>query len=220
MNISIFDVTGPVMIGPSSSHTAGAAKLGRIARLIAEKPFKKVSFGLHGSFADTYKGHGTDIALVAGALGIYEYDERLSKAFEIAKEQGIEYEFYKIELDDMHENSVKITFEFENGEKCDIFGSSIGGGQVKIVKINEFDTEFNATAPTIIINQYDKKGVISHISRVLFDYNINIAVMKLSRTAKGKNACTIIETDSSISKEVVDKLRLIENIISVQAINI
>lgn len=220
MNISIFDVTGPVMIGPSSSHTAGAAKLGRIARLIAEKPFKKVSFGLHGSFADTYKGHGTDIALVAGALGIYEYDERLSKAFEIAKEQGIEYEFYKIELDDMHENSVKITFEFENGKKCDIFGSSIGGGQIKIVRINEFDTEFNATAPTLIINQYDKKGVISNISRVLFDYNINIAVMKLSRTARGKNACTVIETDSSIPKEVVDELRLIENIISVQAINI
>ncbi len=220
MNISIFDVTGPVMIGPSSSHTAGAAKLGRIARLIAEKPFKKVSFGLHGSFADTYKGHGTDIALVAGALGMYEYDERLSQAFEIAKKEGIEYEFYKTELDDMHENSVKITFTFDDGTQCNVWGSSIGGGQIKIVRINEFDTEFNATAPTLIVNQYDKKGVISNISKVLFDCNINIAVMKLSRTARGKNACTVIETDGKIPENVVNTLRGIENIISVQAINV
>ncbi len=220
MNISIFDVTGPVMIGPSSSHTAGAAKLGRIARLIAEKPFKKVSFGLHGSFADTYKGHGTDIALVAGALGMYEYDERLSQAFEIAEKEGIEFEFYKTELDDMHENSVKITFTFDDGTQCSVWGSSIGGGQIKIARINEFDTEFNATAPTLIINQYDKKGVISNISKVLFDNNINIAIMKLSRTARGKNACTVIETDGKIPENVVTTLRKVENIISVQAINV
>ena len=194
--------------------------LGRIARLIAEKHFKKVSFGLHGSFADTYKGHGTDIALVAGALGMYEYDERLSQAFEIAKKEGIEYEFYKTELDDMHENSVKITFTFYDGTQCNVWGSSIGGGQIKIVRINEFDTEFNATAPTLIVNQYDKKGVISNISKVLFDCNINIAVMKLSRTARGKNACTVIETDGKIPENVVNTLRGIENIISVQAINV
>ena len=220
MNVSIFDVTGPIMIGPSSSHTAGAAKLGRIAKIIAVKPFKKVSFGLYGSFAETYKGHGTDIALVAGTLGMYEYDDNISDAFEIAKKQNIDFEFYTLELDNMHENSVKITFTFEDGGKCNILGSSIGGGQIKIVKIDEFETEFYANSPTLIINQYDKKGVISNISKVIANHNINIAVMKLSRVAKGKNACTIIETDSKISDDVVNELNNIENIISVQAINI
>ena len=120
----------------------------------------------------------------------------------------------------MHENYVKITFTFDDGTQCNVWGSSIGGGQIKIVRINEFDTEFNATAPTLIVNQYDKKGVISNISKVLFDCNINIAVMKLSRTARGKNACTVIETDGKIPENVVNTLRGIENIISVQAINV
>ena len=109
MEISIFDAVGPIMIGPSSSHTAGAAKLGRVAALIVGKPFKKVEFGLHGSFAKTYKGHGTDIALAAGVLGLNEADERLKEAFTLAEQQGVELRFYETELDGMHENSVRMT---------------------------------------------------------------------------------------------------------------
>lgn len=220
MNISIFEVTGPIMIGPSSSHTAGAARLARIARLIVEKPFQHVSFGLHGSFADTYKGHGTDKALVAGALGLYEYDESLSCSFELAKEQNISFDFYKIELEDMHENSVKITFTLENNSEFSVYGSSIGGGQIVIKKINTFETEFDARSSTLIVNQYDKKGVVNDITTVLRDFDINIGVMKLSRTAKGEQACCIIETDSFIGKEVVEKIQQSPNIISVQAINL
>lgn len=220
MNISIFEVAGPVMIGPSSSHTAGAARLARIARLIVEKPFKHVSFGLHGSFADTYKGHGTDKALVAGALGLYEYDEALSHSFELAEKQNISFDFYKTELEDMHENSVKITFTLEDDSKFSVCGSSIGGGQIVIKKINTFETEFDARSSTLIVNQYDKKGVVNDITTVLRDFDINIGIMKLSRTAKGERACCIIETDSFISKEVVEKIRKSANIISVQAINL
>lgn len=220
MNISIFEVVGPIMIGPSSSHTAGAARLARIARMIAEKPFTHVSFGLHGSFADTYKGHGTDKALVAGALGIYEYDEALADSFQIAEKQNITFDFYPIDLDDMHENSVKITFTLEDEQLVEVCGSSIGGGLISIKKINNFETDFNARSSTLIINQYDKKGVIHEITEILLEFSINIGIMKVSRQAKGETACCIIETDSYISPEVVEKIRSSSNIITAQAINI
>ena len=220
MDISVFEVLGPLMIGPSSSHTAGAAKLARVSRIIAGDKFTHVSFGLHGSFAKTYKGHGTDIALVAGALGLNEDDERLAKAFYLAKEQGITYDFYEIELYDMHENSVKITFTMEDGSKSEIIGSSIGGGQILIKEINGFDVELTGGLNTIVIKQKDIKGVVSEISTLLSNNDINIGNMKLSRKAKGDIACCIIETDSNLDKSLIEDLGKIENILSVQAINV
>lgn len=219
MDISIFEVLGPLMIGPSSSHTAGAAKLGKVAKLIAGGKFTHVSFGLHGSFAKTYKGHGTDIALVAGVLGLGEDDERLAQAFDIAKLEGLTYEFYEIELDNMHENSVKTTFTMQDGSKSEVIGSSIGGGQIVIKSINGFEVELTGGLNTIIIKQLDKKGIVSEISKILSEVDINIGNMKLSRKAKGDIACCIIETDSKIHREVVTKLEKINNVLSVQAIN-
>jgi L-serine dehydratase len=218
MNVSVFEAIGPIMIGPSSSHTAGAAKLARIARVIAGKEFSHVSFGLHGSFAKTYKGHGTDRALVAGILGILEDDEDLVNSFEIAKIYDITFDFYELELEGMHENSVKITFFMKDGTYNDIIGSSIGGGQIIVKRINKFDTEITAQACTLVINQYDKKGVISDIARVLANNNINIGIMKVNRTAKGEMACCIIETDSIITSEVVESLKEVNNVISVHSI--
>lgn len=220
MDISIFEVSGPVMIGPSSSHTAGAARLARIARLIAVEPFTHVSFGLYGSFAKTYKGHGTDRALVAGALGICEDDERLIDAFDIADRLGIRYEFYEADLEDMHENSVKITFTAASGKKTEVIGSSIGGAQVLIRRINGFDTEFSAQLNTLVICQQDKPGVIKSVSGKLSENDINIAVMRLSRRARGDIACCIIETDDRIPDHVVRELQSIQNVNSVQAIHI
>lgn len=219
MDISIFEVLGPLMIGPSSSHTAGAAKLGKVARTIADGEFKHVSFGLHGSFAKTYKGHGTDIALVAGVLGLNEDDERLAQAFDLAKSQGITYDFYEIELDNMHENSVKIIFTMLDGSVNEVIGSSIGGGQIIIKQINGFEVELTGTLNTIIIKQLDKKGVVSDVSRMLSENDVNIGNMKLSRKSKGDIACCIIETDSKIHKELVDNLGKVKNVLSVQAIN-
>lgn len=220
MNISIFEVIGPVMIGPSSSHTAGAARLARIARQIVGQPYFHVSFGLHGSFAKTFKGHGTDKALVAGVLGLFEDDERLSSSFELALERGVTFNFYELELEGMHENSVKFTFSLTDGNFMDIIGSSTGGGQIIIKRISEFDTEFTAQSSALIINQYDKKGVISEITKVLADNNINIGTMKVSRETKGETASCIIETDSVITQFVVDALKEIRDILSVKAINL
>ncbi|HIS47989.1 MAG TPA: L-serine ammonia-lyase, iron-sulfur-dependent, subunit beta [Candidatus Scybalocola faecigallinarum] len=220
MDISIFEVLGPVMIGPSSSHTAGAARLARISAVIAGKPFSKVTFGLHGSFAHTYKGHGTDMALLGGVLGIREDDERLRDAYEIAKERGLEYEFYEKELENVHENSVLITFYCCDGSVANIVGSSIGGGQINICRINEFDTEFHAQAATLLISHYDHKGVISKISGILSEADVNIAVMKLNRRSKGDVAFCTIETDDEIGENVVSRIREIEDVITVRALEL
>lgn len=220
MDVSIFEVVGPIMIGPSSSHTAGAAKLARIARNIVNEPFKKVIFGLHGSFAMTYKGHGTDRALVAGVLGLYEDDEALADSFELAKQQGLEYEFEQINLENVHENTVKISFLLEDGSSYYVIGSSIGGGQILITNINGFRTEFTAQYSTIVINHYDKKGIISEVSAILANNYINIATMRLSRNARGEEAFCIIETDDVIPHHVKESMEELENIIQVQVINV
>lgn len=220
MNISIFEVLGPIMIGPSSSHTAGAERLARMARLIAAKPFSHVSFGLHGSFAKTYKGHGTDKALVGGVLGLWEDDERLRCSLEIAQERGLGYDFYEADLGDMHENSVAITFTLADGGKREIIGSSIGGGQIIIRRIDGFEMELSLNAPTLIIFQNDKKGVVSDVAKKLAENDLNIGVMKISRNAKGDIACCIIEVDNDIPLSIVDDISKLPNIRSVQAVNI
>ena len=219
MELSLFDVLGPVMIGPSSSHTAGAARLADVARQIAGE-FVHVSFGLHGSFARTYRGHGTDRALVAGALGLREDDERLADSFALARRAGLSWEFTEADLGGMHENSVRMTFTLTDGSRQEITGSSIGGGQIVIRSINGFETEYSAQSSALIIRQYDRPGVVSEVSGVLAGHGINIAVMRVSRSARGETAFCIIETDDWIPREVEATLRELPNIISVRAINL
>jgi len=224
MDISVFQVTGPIMTGPSSSHTAGAARLARIARIIADvtdtTQLLRVTFGLHGSFAQTYKGHGTDKALVAGVLGFAEDDDRIANAFELAAVANLAYEFYEEELDGMHENSVKITF-FKNDKSVrEIIGSSIGGGRILICSIDGFQTEFNAEANTLIVRQKDVPGVVSEVSGILAKNNINIALMKLSRKERGGEACCLIETDSKLDEHITEKLTAQANGLSVISLNL
>ena len=208
------------MIGPSSSHTAGAARLARIARLIVAAPFSHGCFALHGSFAKTYRGHGTDRALVAGALGLREDDERLADSFALARRAGLSWEFTEADLGGMHENSVRMTFTLTDGSRQEITGSSIGGGQIVIRSINGFETEYSAQSSALIIRQYDRPGVVSEVSGVLAGHGINIAVMRVSRSARGETAFCIIETDDWIPREVEATLRELPNIISVRAINL
>ena len=218
--MNVFDIIGPVMIGPSSSHTAGAARLGRIARaLLGQRPVR-ADILLHGSFAKTYRGHGTDRALVAGALGLREDDERLADSFALARRAGLSWEFTQADLGGMHENSVRMTFTLTDGSRQEITGSAIGGGLIVIRSINGFETEYSAQSSALIIRQYDRPGVVSEVSGVLAGHGINIAVMRVSRSARGETAFCIIETDDWIPREVEATLRELPNIISVRAINL
>jgi len=218
MDLSILDVLGPVMVGPSSSHTAGALKLARTARLIAQKPFHTVRFGLYGSFSKTGKGHGTDKALLAGALGLRETDEGIKKAPEIAEKLGVNYEFYEAELENSHENSCVMTFLHDDGTETTVIGCSIGGGQISITEIDGVKTEIAANQPTILVQQHDRKGVISAITTLLAEEGINIGVMRLSRAFKGDIATTVIETDDAPEEGLRDRLLALDNIISVRII--
>lgn len=212
MNLSIFEVLGPVMIGPSSSHTAGAARLGRVAALIAAKPFCAVRFGLHGSFWTTGIGHGTRLALLAGTLGIAEDDERLKEAEALARTQGITWDFEEVQLEDAHENTACITFTHTDGSENCIVGSSIGGGRICITEINGMPAEISAEQPTLLIEQNDVRGVISEISTLLAREGINIGVMRVSRTARGQVAFTVLELDEPIPPLLAARLRALPNI--------
>ncbi|MGN0711864.1 MAG: L-serine ammonia-lyase, iron-sulfur-dependent subunit beta [Anaerovoracaceae bacterium] len=212
MNTSIFQVAGPIMIGPSSSHTAGAAKIGKMARQIVSADFDRVTFGLYGSFEKTGKGHGTDKALLAGVIGIGEDDERISRSFEIAESEGIEFSFYPVELENAHENSVVITFYNQDELTSVIQASSIGGGNIRVDRIDGYEIGISGTLPTIFVKQDDQKGVISHVATVLADNNINVATMKVSRSQKNKDAFCIIEIDENITPEILDELKNNEHI--------
>lgn len=213
----VFDILGPIMIGPSSSHTAGAARLGKIAKEIVGIEFDKVNFYLHGSFGKTFEGHGTDKALVAGILGMEPSDERLREAFEIANSKGIEYEFIEADLGYQHPNTVKIVFQFDNDEDIYIIGSSIGGGNILITDINGNHVEFSGDYPTMLIKYIDQKGVISRISSILSTNEVNIATMKVIR--ESNIATMIVETDSPIDENVVDTINKLEEIIYIKGIN-
>lgn len=215
----VFDILGPIMIGPSSSHTAGAARLAKVARIIAGGKIKSVEFLLHGSFAQTYKGHGTDKALVAGILNMDPWDENLKRSFKIAEKEGIDIKFTETDLGDVHPNTVIFIITREDGKVTEIAGSSIGGGNILVFNIDGQKVEFTGERPTILTQHRDLPGVISKISSVLFEENINIANMRVYRGAKGQMATMALETDSLISGNVMNKIRNIEEIESVKFIN-
>lgn len=216
-NYSVFDILGPVMIGPSSSHTAGAARIGKIAKELANDSFYKVSFYLHGSFAKTYKGHGTDKALVAGILGMDPSDEKIRNSLDIAEEKGIDIEFIEENLGYVHPNTAKIVFHYKNKESYYIIGSSIGGGNVIITNINGTEIEFSGDYPTILIKYKDRKGVISRISSILSVRDINIATMKVTRD--NKIATMITELDSPIEDHILDEISSLDEILYITGIN-
>lgn len=218
-NYGVFDILGPVMIGPSSSHTAGAARLAKVACIIAGGEIKKVDFLLHGSFAKTYKGHGTDKALVAGIQNMDPWDENLRTSFEIATEKGIDFEFLETDLGDVHPNTVKFIITKEDGSVTQVTGSSIGGGNIIVTDIDGQKVEFTGEHPTLLTQHKDLPGVISKISSILYEENINIANMRVYRSGKGKIATMALETDNPISSKVMDLVKEIEEIENVKFIN-
>lgn len=205
--ISAFDVIGPNMIGPSSSHTAGAVAMALLARKLFQRPVKKVEFTLYGSFAKTYQGHGTDLALVGGILGYPTDDVRIKEAFSIAKNQGIVYSFIPDEKKHTrHPNTVDIRMEDEQGFSMQVTGESTGGGKIRIICINEIDVDFTGEYSTMIVRQNDKPGVVAHITQCLSNHNVNIAFMRLFRESKGTTAYTIVESDEKIPQRILDEI--------------
>lgn len=219
--IGIFDVIGPIMVGPSSSHTSGAASIAWMARQILTGTPSKVKFTLYGSFAETYRGHGTDRALVGGILGYRPYDIRIRDAYQQAREAGLGIEIVPDrETSVGHPNTVDIELEGEDGHKLLVRGESIGGGRVRITKINDIEVDFTGEYSTMIVGHRDKAGTLAFITSRLANHQVNIAFMKLFRDGKGKTAITVIESDESIPAEVTDELLKYETINSVDLIEI
>lgn len=203
---SAFDIIGPVMIGPSSSHTAGAARIGRVARTLFEKQPKRAVISLYGSFAKTYKGHGTDLAIVAGIMDFDTFDERIPDALEIAEEAGIDIEFLKEDAVMEHPNTVKINLYDDNGKELEIFGISIGGGTIEITEINSFKLKLSGAHPAILVIHEDRFGMISSVSSILSKNEINIGHMEVSRKERGDVAIMVIEMDNKIDDGVFAEL--------------
>ena len=218
-NVSLFEIMGPVMIGPSSSHTAGAEKLGKAASSIWGGSFDSVEFYLHGSFAKTYKGHGTDKALVAGILGMSADDERLRDSLRIAEESGIKVSFIEADLGEVHPNTVKIVLKQGDEILLTLMGSSIGGGNILITEIDGSSLKISGQYPVIIATQKDTPGMVSKITGVIAKHQLNIATLEVSRESKGEKATTVVEIDNAPESSIVDELMSIENIISVRVLN-
>ncbi|ADY56614.1 L-serine ammonia-lyase [Syntrophobotulus glycolicus DSM 8271] len=219
---SVFDLLGPVMVGPSSSHTAGAVRLGLMARKILGEQVQKAGIVLHGSFAETGKGHGTHLALTAGILGMQPDDEGIRRALQIAREKQLEVKFEKGDLGETHPNTAKICLTGLNGKRIEMTGSSIGGGMIVIREINQFPVEFNGEYPAIVSVYADYPGMIAEITAVLAKASINIAKMKVSREGRGKRALTVIETDDIVPIEVLGKIRKlakVEEVIFIEPMN-
>ncbi|WP_339811305.1 L-serine ammonia-lyase, iron-sulfur-dependent subunit beta [uncultured Imperialibacter sp.] len=204
---SVFDMIGPVMIGPSSSHTAGVVRIGRTARKILGKQPEEATITFFNSFARTYEGHGSDRAIVAGLLDYKTDDKRIKEAFEHAAKEGLTYNFKSVgNALTRHPNTVKL--DLKAGEKAvQVIGESRGGGLIKITEVNGFSSGFTANLHTIIITATDTKGSIAYIANILSHDDCNIATMTVSRKGKNDLACLIIEMDSGLKAISLEYLR-------------
>lgn len=219
--ISAFDVIGPIMVGPSSSHTAGALRIALMVNRMANAPICEVECTLYGSFAATYEGHGTDRAIMGGILGFQTYDPRVKDSLEIANDKGIEYTFQPdFTTETEHPNTVFIRALTTEGQKIAITGESIGGGAIKIIRINGIKVNFTGEYHTIIIEQGDAPGIITNITSKISEHGINIAYMRVFRKEKGGRAFTIIEADEEINSGVISGLMEVPSVKDVSIVRI
>lgn len=212
--MGVFDIIGPVMIGPSSSHTAGAARLGKMARSILGEVPIEATIHLYGSFAKTYKGHGTDKALVAGLLGLSAEDPEIKNALIIAAASHLEVTFQLFLEGAGHPNTAYFYLKGSSGKKVKVIGASTGGGKIVITQIDGYDVEISGDYYTLITIHQDKPGIIALITQILAERNVNIAFMRVSRKQKGAHALLILESDQSIPQETlhtIDSLPAIES---------
>ena len=217
----IFDIIGPNMVGPSSFHSAGALRIALLAGKMLHSRPASVQFTLYGSFARTYRGHGTDRALLAGILGMNTEDLRIRDSFSLADQAGLQYSFEEnTENREVHPNTVDISLRGEDGEEVRITGVSVGGGAVRITRINGVKVRFSGEYNTLIVRQLDTPGVVAAITRVLAEHHINIAFMRMYREGKGDIAYTIVEADGQIPEAAAQEIRSQDNIHNVTLITI
>lgn len=217
--MNIFDILGPVMVGPSSSHTAGAVRIGLIARRLLSGQPATAKITLSGSFAATGTGHGTDRALVAGLLGMKPDDIRIPDSFALAVEQGLAFTFDKTELKEAHPNTAILQLSTAGGRELEVQASSLGGGRIMVNKLDGINVNFNGDSPTLIVHNLDQPGHVAEVTSMLSHKSVNIATMQLYRNHRGGYAVMVIETDQDIPAEALRWLSRLEGVIKVTYLN-
>ncbi|MBI5974572.1 L-serine ammonia-lyase, iron-sulfur-dependent subunit beta [Staphylococcus canis] len=211
---SVFDIIGPTMVGPSSSHTAGAVRIGLVARdLFGERP-DQVDIYLYGSFMETYKGHGTDVALVGGLLGYDTDDDRIKTSLETAKNEGMRVNFIEMAEERAHPNTVILDM-MKNDKNISVEGVSIGGGKIEIVAINGFSLAISGNYPTLLVFHQDTFGTIGKVANIIGDNGINVGSMQVARKEKGDQALMTCELDDAISSQVLEHIKHVPGVITV-----
>lgn len=212
--MNVFDILGPVMIGPSSSHTAGAARIGRITLALLGAPAVKADIFLHGSFAKTYKGHGTDKALIAGIMGMDTDDSRIRMAPELARQAGIEVHIATGDIDGAHPNTARVTLTDAAGNTVSLLGSSIGGGNILVREVNGMEVSITGQHTTLIVLHRDAPGTIASVTEVLAEAGVNICNFRLSRQSRGGDAVMTIEIEGSFGADLNERIKVLPNIFS------
>lgn len=213
--MNIFEILGPVMVGPSSSHTAGAVRIGYVCRKLMGEKIVTADIELYGSFLLTGKGHGTPQAIVAGLLGMTPDDAKIPDSFEIAKAQGLKFTIGEAKLKEAHPNSVLLKLTGESGKELEVIGESLGGSIINIAQIDGLPANISGDYPTLIASNMDVPGMVAKVSKVLFEAKINIAQMHLYRASRGKNSVLIAECDQEIENKTLNDIRDLDGIMKV-----
>ena len=203
------------MVGPSSSHTAGAVRIGLMARALLGQEPVRARLLLHGSFASTGEGHGTHRALIAGLLGLSPDDSRVPDSFALAGERGLEFTFGTCVLRDVHPNSVLIQLEGAQGGALEVGASSPGGGRIQVFRLDGLSTSFTGELPTLVVHNSDRPGCVSQVTGVLAGHGMNVATLQLNRGNRGESAVMVIECDQPIPDEVAQEVRDLPGILRV-----
>lgn len=208
--LSVFDVLGPVMVGPSSSHTAGALRLGKMGRALLGATPNNALIELHGSFAETGRGHGTDKAIIAGLLGMEPDNEDIKHSFDLATDSGMQFTFQVADLgDDCHPNSLRMSLS-AGSEKIQMQGASIGGGQIEVTRLDNYPISLSGEFDTLLVVAGDQPGTVNAITGWLLSQNINVAYLSVSREGRGGDAIMVIETDDPVPDSIVAGIRNFE----------
>lgn len=218
--MNLFDIIGPLMVGPSSSHTAGAAKIGHISRKLLGEPVRQAEIVMHGSFRATGRGHGTDKALIAGLLGMEVDDFRIPDSFSIAAANGLEFHITGADLGSVHPNTVKMHLTGASGRTLEIVAASIGGGQIRICEMDGLTSNFSGDYPTLIVHNLDTPGHVAEVTGLLTQHAINIANMQLYRAKRGGNAVMVLECDQEIPDNALEQLQHTEGILKVTRLSL